>query len=975
MYKKVDKIMSKLKIEDILDAYRKFKSHVYYDSHSYYLKKLVTEFESSENLNERMNILLQKLNNFKDDKNIEHFKQYLTAISYYLLPKTFVSPLGEGTNGIITSSSSSRNNYLVSSYTILINAPIEIHIISVLWILKQGACLYTGYNSYAFDLVFKDKKTKTIKEGNKLFRPYYEQYKSWKDNAFNAVKKIVDVNSNAVLVSLDIKNFYHSVDLSHEKLREAISKYKKQDRYLYLSILLEKIHNKYSDTIKEHLDNPNAKILPIGLLSSGILANWYLNQFDQNIINSMNPEYYGRYADDILIVLRRNTKYISDLKKSGEQFLLLHKELFTEGKVNIENFTKEYHIKEYPYLNVQTQKLKIFIFDRNTSAPLLKKIEKVLRDNSSEFRMLPDETIMKNEVDDYIFNVSFSDNDNKLRNISKITIDKFGLSRYLSQKIYMSKFLNGEIIDLDETMSSIIELFKGELGLELYSLWEKLFTYLILLNQKEKVISLFQGINKSIYKISDIRENSSHQKTVIQSMRMSLQVAVATNLYLNPSFSQNTDITKALKENVLTIAKNFRETNMFRHHLINFPLLNYTEYAIQGENLLEENIKLILDKKLYSIDLESNLVKFSPRYIAIHEASLYVSYKKMGLEESDPSLSEAFKIYYDLNFKYRSYYKSEEFKQSLSSSLFTEESPVEENGKIIITKTIINSDKKKKDKLFVALANISVHNSDIINNLLNKANLSYERLNNLFKILNMFSSEKCELIVLPEISIPVSWLPLLVKYSIMVKKAIIFGMEHLIINNTVYNYQITILPTISNGYPSCIVKPRLKNHYSPEEARIIEGYRFVIPKVFTMHYDLFIWNGVHFSCFNCYELTNISHRAEFKSKVDLLVVTEDNRDVNYFSNLAESVARDLHCFFIQVNNALYGDSRITQPSKTETKNIVQLRGGENSTILIGELDLKALRHFQIKEYELQKEDKTFKPTPPDFDKDLVLRRL
>ena len=63
------------------------------------------------------------------------------------------------------------------------------------------------------------------------------------------------------------------------------------------------------------------------------------------------------------------------------------------------------------------------------------------------------------------------------------------------------------------------------------------------------------------------------------------------------------------------------------------------------------------------------------------------------------------------------------------------------------------------------------------------------------------------------------------------------------------------------------------------------------------------------------------------------------------------------------------------PAKSETMNCVQTKGGDNSTVLIGEIDIDKLRKFQIKEYELQTKDATFKATPPDFDKHEVMRKI
>ncbi len=44
-------------------------------------------------------------------------------------------------------------------------------------------------------------------------------------------------------------------------------------------------------------------ILPIGLLSSFVLANHYLKDFDERILHRFKPAYYGRYVDDILMVI------------------------------------------------------------------------------------------------------------------------------------------------------------------------------------------------------------------------------------------------------------------------------------------------------------------------------------------------------------------------------------------------------------------------------------------------------------------------------------------------------------------------------------------------------------------------------------------------------------------------------------------------------------------------------------------------
>lgn len=112
---------------------------------------------------------------------------------------------------------------------------------------------------------------------------------------------------------------------------------------------------------------------------------------------------------------------------------------------------------------------------------------------------------------------------------------------------------------------------------------------------------------------------------------------------------------------------------------------------------------------------------------------------------------------------------------------------------------------------------------------------------------------------------------------------------------------------------------------------------------------------------------SIRDRSIFQSYIDAVIAVEWNHDVNYYSNIIESLSRDIHCYCIQTNTSEYGDSRITKPSKTENKDILRIKGGSNATAHVGTIDLEQLREFQMKAYSGQKEDKTFKPTPPDFD--------
>jgi hypothetical protein len=212
--------------------------------------------------------------------------------------------------------------------------------------------------------------------------------------------------------------------------------------------------------------------------------------------------------------------------------------------------------------------------------------------------------------------------------------------------------------------------------------------------------------------------------------------------------------------------------------------------------------------------------------------------------------------------------------------------------------------------------------------------------------------------------------------------AVITGIEHFILKDKVYNLTAVILPfKIHTQIPTAAVFFQIKKNYSPHEKRIIEGFgKKAMEGGKNYARPLYHWNNCYFPVFCCYELTSIEDRAKFISYADLVVAVELNRDTNYFGNIIESLTRDLHCYCLQVNTSEYGDSRITQPKKTEEANLIKVKGGKNATVLIDAINISKLREFQIQSYELQQDEKIqrgngYKPTPVGIDKDIVRRKI
>ena len=241
--------------------------------------------------------------------------------------------------------------------------------------------------------------------------------------------------------------------------------------------------------------------------------------------------------------------------------------------------------------------------------------------------------------------------------------------------------------------------------------------------------------------------------------------------------------------------------------------------------------------------------------------------------------------------------------------------------------------------------------------------------------------ENVELLVFPENYLPFEWLPIVSRMCANNQMAIVTGIEHVIVSpeperldtrGNVYNLTAVILPYKNDEYKFADISYHNKVEYSPLEKKLIEGHGYTFHPGDT--YQLFCWRDVWFSVYCCYELASIQDRALFQSYSDLTIAVEWNKDIPYFSNIIESLARDLHCYCIQANSSDYGDSRVVSPTESYAKDIIRTKGGKNSCILSDEIDIKSLRDFQMLEYSLQSDDRSFKQTPPGFDRTILEKK-
>jgi len=1017
-----------IEIEDIKEAYYRLKTHVYYDNNDLFIREKIAEFETNlssdvdifslnreysggkdifsfefgftKSLDER----LEKIAKFIND-DVSFFDSFFSKMQVKYLPKKFKS--NEHKN--LISNKKTQKEYHIERATAFIDIPIELHLISVLWIMKYGKDFDASLSKHAYgNRLLLNQNNNDLIQGSSLFKPYYKQYQKWRDSAVVEAKKTLSLGENVMFINLDIKDYFYSVNLDLDKLHED-----KPNNDSNLLNLFKKIHSEFTKKLKA-INFPfsykgklkgNEVVLPIGLLSSYVLGNCFLKNFDNNVVEKLKPHYYGRYVDDIVFVIKNPSCPESQSVKE-----LIISEL---GRV-IEDCPKNKNDvrligNEYQNLICQSDKTLLYYFDHEESDLVIDKLKRELDERASEFRDFPEE---KDDLlfEDSAYHLIYDGTEGKIKTLKDYKENRYGLSVFLSNKIF-SALRHSKKLQYEES-KKILRFFRGINCLELFRLWEKIFTLFIVNEDADAFVEFYKEtflqIGRIKYDFSDKKTklpNEEVEKALMKYLNCSLEMSLA----LNPTFiSKNEKAKKSfeffqneqntwytfLVNTFATLTSpdshyitRYRKCNLIRHHYLTLPLISYTK-AVRDKDINLTGLEVPLDNYTFEDDSIVN----SPRPVKFWECCLAIIHNKLSEIQTDCENEKEDLWVYLFNFKYNengeveNSYLDEAFElyAKINKNQIADHSAnpkksfydciAEKINDCDIVKFQINHSNKLKNEVKISFANTEVKLENIESSIRGIPQIDVGRYNTFQKIFKYTRQENANVLLLPENALPYQLLSTLTRYSRDNSIMVVSGVEHWKVKNYCFNFIVTILPVTVNNIKDAVVLIRLKNHYAPEEKELIRGEHLFCPKPNQYRYDLINWRNLYFSPFYCFELADSVHRSMFKSKVDLIIASEWNKDVPYFSNIVESLSRDIHAYIAQVNTSQYGDSRLTKPSSSATKDILKLKGGKNDTVLIGEIDLKSLRTFQRKNYNQTKGNKEFKPLPPDYEWKNAIKR-
>lgn len=413
--------LSSISLDDLIIAYRKSKVDCYYENgHLTALNYAVYE-----------NSLITNLKKLQQDINNGQLTLPTASHAYIVKsiePKVESSDMGS-TQVYYSNTERAWDRFKLEKITFRIigQLPVDFHIISSLWIEKVGSKLEENLSNNSYGCRLKRKiqyQSIFVAHGNSSyneidpmelghFRPYISDYKRWQAIGLSSIEDALNNNEKVVVITADIAKFYHRIDpsfLLDEQFSSFIGHHLTKEQRFLTELLVNQI-NTWSKDLHENLNTPDYLKcnghcgIPVGLSASKVIANLILAYLDYKISTELSPRYYGRYVDDIFIVLSDN----GTIRTSTEFWTFVEKRI---AEVSIEGSKIEFKI---PYagrsqIEFGSDKEKLFILEGSSGDFFINTVKEALQENSSEWRMLPES---ESDLDQLARQITKASSDNK----------------------------------------------------------------------------------------------------------------------------------------------------------------------------------------------------------------------------------------------------------------------------------------------------------------------------------------------------------------------------------------------------------------------------------------------------------------------------------------------------------------------------------------------------------------------------------
>lgn len=879
-----------------------------------------------------------------------------------------------------------------ASLRLVIRPTVDFQVISALWVLIVGQ-LFDGLLDRKTSFGNRLRRSHAMPRDERinaaganlatpsLFAPYFSAYREWREGGLSAMETSLEAGKSILAITMDIERFYHRVSprfLLRPSFLSAFGLTLTRPERQFTERLLQAIATWYEATPDFRLRPEGA--IPVGLSASKIIANVLLAEFDRAVVEKLEPVYYGRYVDDIFLVLDADQNDLGAQRVTGR----IAAALSPIVKVKKNDGSPDSLKLQLPYakdseLIFAGPKQKIFALSSAHGADLVHHIRDQIRQQSSEYRLLP--AVPSSGISMASRALLATPNAtlqaDALRKADAVSVRRLGFSLLLSDvETYAADLRPSSWRPIREEFYGLVSrhIVTPSGFFEFFGYIPRVFGLMLSCGDVKEAKSLITELSAIGSQILDTttlgdRDKKSAFDLCLQQyasalLQAGLQAATARSVNLSPGYLSVLRRLKVLSPNLKVPSTVKSLQSLVMHVLLaDWGRRPYKEYWFQDQRSDEKGPKVPRE-----MEVRRQLRLGAIRRFRLNAIDLKVPHWPALAFPTRPLRVDEIGLVAPMVLSDQSLFRS--------VIRFLRGAEVVSKGALGFARDEINSPisyffatGKPRERVRIAVTSLETTEEQWAAAARGKQDRSARRYVAFNGLINRILKEpkRPDYIVMPELSVPLRWSLRAARKLAANGISLLTGVEYHRDRATkkLRNDCLVSLTTFWPGYASSVVilQPKfIPAHGERLELKKLLGKSGVLfkPTGARAKPTLFSHRGFFFSVLICSDLTNISHRRDLRGEVDALFALEWNPDTKTFASLVESTANDLHAFVVQANNRKYGDSRIRSPASQDfARDVVQVKGGVSDYYVVGEIDYEQLRVEQRRKYKKPQ----FKPVP------------
>jgi hypothetical protein len=865
---------------------------------------------------------------------------------------------------------------------------LDFHVLSTLWMLEVGHLFDAKLTACAYG-----NRLRRTQDGKAInppslgtFQPYLKPFRDWRDNGIQVMRTALDADKKIVALTADVSSFYHELNpgfmLDRAFVVDVLG--------LELSDSQVKLHRLFIHALQVWAAaTPLRKGLPVGLPASAVVANVALVELDRVVEQQVVPLYYGRYVDDILLVMENGVGFRSTAELWEWLFVRSNGKLgWMPGQERKQIGFQPSYLRD-SQIRFANAKNKVFVLAGEPGKTLVDAISHQIHERASEWRAMPRLPRSASHVSTDLLAATQSDGEaaDNLRKADTLTMRRAGFAIKLRdfeayehdlqpaawqehRQAFFRAFVQHvlmlpQFFDLAVYLPRVIRLATAcedfEALRNILRALEQLGTQLT----QDCELGIKACPTDSLPPATELM--ARWQKQVYTTVRESISAAFPPRLSKDGKAAWQAHMADYAPADVDILSPQGFQAQQARLFSFDLAHMPFRFIGLPREMVAQRGIPA--KKTVLHCAQAADLL---PDKVCEGTQLLAQWIRANGLAHGLLFATRPYNLP-ELFILNKSAYDAAEHQAMQAVVLAVRGFTLGEAAPCFDKHGVLHiPDGQPQHRYGVAVSSWKNQMASWTASVMRMPDPDAERYDRLCRLLNgvIAQPQHSRYLVLPELALPAHWFIRIARKLQGRGISLITGIEYLHASKARVRNQVwAALSHDGLGFPSLMIYRQDKQRpalHEEQELQHLAGLELRPDKAWKtppilQHGDL------RFALLICSELTNISYRAALRGKVDVLFVPEWNRDTETFNTLVESSALDMHAYIVQCNDRQYGDSRIRAPFKDIwQRDLLRVKGGITDYCVIGEIDMQALRQFQSSH---RSPAKPFKPVPDGFEID------